>query len=156
VTARTRNRIALNNRQRVKKLDLRRWRRVLGAVLEQSGATAFDLGVYCVGAAEMTRLNEGFLRHRGSTDVITFDYGELAHPESLHGEIFICIDEAIIQARRFRTTWQSELVRYVVHGILHLQGFDDARPRDRRRMKREEALRLKKVASRFNLERLSH
>ena len=47
----------------------------------------------------------------------------------LHGEIFICVDEAIRQARRFGTIWQSEIVRYLIHGVLHLLGFDDSRHR---------------------------
>ena len=46
----------------------------------------------------------------------------------LHGEIFICVDEAVWQARKFRTSWQSEIVRYLVHGVLHLLGHDDSRP----------------------------
>lgn len=147
--------LTLRNRQRVRHLDLRLWRRVILAALEHSGATAFNLAVYCVSAPEMTRLNETFLRHGGSTDVITFDYGEPAQPGTLHGEIFVCIDEAILQARRFRTNWQSELVRYVVHAILHLQGFDDAHPQPRRSMKREEAKRLHHLARGFDLLRLS-
>ena len=43
------------------------------------------------------------------------------------GKSFVCLDEAVRQARRFHTTWQSELVRYVVHGVLHLLGYDDQR-----------------------------
>jgi probable rRNA maturation factor len=45
-------------------------------------------------------------------------------PMSLHGELFICLDDAVKQAREFRTTWQSELTRYVIHGLLHLCGHD--------------------------------
>ncbi len=98
----------------------------------------FELGVFLVGQEEIRHLNETFLRHAGSTDVITFDYGELDQSTRVAGEIFICIDEAIIQARRFRTSWQSELVRYLVHGVLHLCGYDDQNASDRRKMKREE------------------
>ena len=147
--------LQLSNRQRVRKLDLRLLRRVLLRALEDSGAQGFNLSVYVVAAPEMTRLNETFLRHGGSTDVITFDYSEPARPGLLHGEVFICIDEALVQARRFRTSWQSELVRYVVHGILHLQGFDDHHPAQRRRMKLQETRRLGQLARAFNLEQLS-
>ncbi len=148
-------RLTLRNRQRASKVDLRLLRRIVLGLLEQfTDQPAFDLGIYVVGASEMTRLNETFLRHRGSTDVITFDYGEPAQPGLLHGEIFVCLDEARAQARRFRTTWQSELVRYVVHGLLHLQGFDDHRVGERRRMKREEARRLHRLARCFALEKL--
>jgi rRNA maturation RNase YbeY len=133
----------------------------------------FDLAVYVVAEAEMTRLNETFLRHKGSTDVITFDYSENAEsasrpptcpapnapsrdrrdacPALLHGEIFICVDEAISQARRFRTTWQSELLRYVVHGVLHLLGYDDHHAPARRTMKKQEDALVDHLSRQFDL-----
>jgi probable rRNA maturation factor len=67
----------------------------------------------------------------------------------LHGEIFICIDEAVSQARRFHNAWQSELVRYVVHGVLHLLGFDDRNSRARRLMKVAEDDLVRKLAQQF-------
>jgi len=42
------------------------------------------------------------------------------------GEIFICVDEAVLQARKFGTSWPSEVVRYIIHGVLHLCGFNDS------------------------------
>ena len=47
---------------------------------------------------------------------------------TLHGELFICVDEAVFQAKQFGTSWQLEIVRYVVHGVLHLRGHDDLQP----------------------------
>ncbi|HWC60478.1 MAG TPA: rRNA maturation RNase YbeY, partial [Verrucomicrobiae bacterium] len=106
------------------------------------------------------RINQTFLNHEGSTDVITFDYAEPAtrNPQpatrSLHGELFICIDDAMAQAKKFRTSWQSELTRYVIHGVLHLRGFDDIRAADRRKMKREENRLLEEMARLFPLKEL--
>jgi probable rRNA maturation factor len=74
--------------------------------------------------------------------------------QHVHGEIFISIDDAKSQAREFRTSWQSELARYVIHGVLHLRGFDDLRPADRRKMKREENRLLKEIARLFPLSKL--
>lgn len=113
-----------------------------------------DLAIHLVAAAEIARLNEDFLHHAGSTDVITFDYLEDAppgtkHAESLHGEIFICVSEAVAQARRFRTSWHSEVVRYCIHGVLHLLGFDDLKPAARRRMKRAEGRLLREFSRHF-------
>jgi rRNA maturation RNase YbeY len=115
----------------------------------------------------MTALNETFLHHSGSTDVITFDYSDNVLPAScrqiipagghkhIHGEIFICMDDARVQARQFRTSWPGELARYVIHGILHLRGFDDIRPADRRKMKREENRLLRNLARLFPLRNLA-
>ena len=145
--------LTIRNRQRTRAIDLR-WLRqmaktLLGELLQVEQA---ELGISLVAAPEMAQLNESFLRHTGSTDVITFDYAEPA--ATLHGELFICVDEAVAQARRFRTTWQAEIVRYVIHGILHLLGHDDVNPAARRKMRREENRLLRLLASRFPFGRL--
>jgi rRNA maturation RNase YbeY len=148
--------LCLRNRQRSRSVDLPLLREIALVLLQDLiGANRFELGVYLVDPVEMTRLNEAFLHHAGSTDVITFNYASEAEGEELHGEIFICIAEAVAQARRFRVTWQHELVRYVVHGILHLLGHDDADPAARRKMKREENRLVRQLARRFVLPRLA-
>ena len=154
--------LALLNRQRTKKINTRLLREIVQQVLVElkiESVESVELGISLVGAREMTLLNETFLKNEGSTDIITFDYQEPGagsrKPEAkLHGELFICVDEAILQAKRFRSTWQSEIVRYVVHGILHLLGHDDLKPALRRRMKREENRRLRGLAGGFSLSRL--
>jgi probable rRNA maturation factor len=159
VTSRT---LTLRNRQHTRAADLRRLRRLTATLLQNLlEVEQFDLGIYLMGTTEITRLNETFLRHKGSTDVITFNYAEKARPASgrsggrdtrtklVHGEIFICIDEAVAQARRFRTSWQSELIRYLIHGLLHLRGYDDQNTSARRKMKREEDRLLRRLAGRY-------
>jgi rRNA maturation RNase YbeY len=149
-------------------VDLRRLRRLATTLLQDLlAANEFDLGICLVSATEITRLNETFLRHKGSTDVITFNYAEKggpvsgrsrgrdAHTAPLHGEIFVCVDEAVSQARRFRTIWQSELVRYVVHGVLHLVGYDDRASRARRRMRAAEDALVRRLARQFVFRSLS-
>ena len=59
------------------------------------------------------------------------------------------------QAKEFKSSWQSELVRYVVHGVLHLLGYDDLKPELRRKMKREENRLVRLLAKRFSLAQLS-
>lgn len=118
----------------------------------------YELGCFLVGAGEITALNERYLAHAGVTDVIAFDYGPPpgARPGDpwLCGEVFVCLDEAGIQARRYRTTWTSELVRYLLHGLLHLRGYDDVKPGGRRRMKRIEGRLVREMGSKFDLTRL--
>ncbi len=145
--------LTIHNRQRTAAVDRALLRRICRALLSDLlGVGRFDLGVYLVGAAEMIQLNENFLRHRGVTDVIAFDYAEPSPGrEALHAEVFVCVDEARAQARRFRTTWQTELVRYLVHAVLHLQGYDDQRASARKRMKREEDRLVRQLSGRFSL-----
>ena len=156
--------LTLRNRQRTHPVDIRLLRRVCTALLaELLPIKNAELGITLVAAPEMARINGQFLQHEGSTDVITFDYCEIpaTRPRTmnprleLHGELFVCLDEAVLQARRFRTTWQSELARYIIHGMLHLLGHEDRRSPDRRQMKREENRLLRVLARRFTLSRLA-
>ncbi len=162
--------VTIHNRQRVRRVDARILRRIARALLvEWLQIGQADLAFYLVAEPEMTRLNETFLRHKGSTDVITFDYanhGTQSFPSvpgirtmtqrglALHGEIFICVDEAAWQARRFHTSWQSEIVRYLVHGVLHLLGYNDSRAGGKRKMRREENRLLRQLSRRFSLAQL--
>jgi probable rRNA maturation factor len=148
--------LSLGNRQRSRPVNLVVLRRLVRVLLcDFLQRQTFDLGVYLVGAAEMTRLNQTWLQHEGSTDVITFDYTDPADPARLSGEIFVCVDEALAQATRFHTTWESELARYVVHGVLHLDGYDDQAVADRRRMKRQEHRLLRLLSRRVALRQLN-
>jgi rRNA maturation RNase YbeY len=147
--------LVVRNRQRARPLNTKFIRNVLRALLiDDLSQDDFEIGVSIIGEEAMTRMNEGYLRHKGSTDVITFDYTDATRPECLAGEIFVCLDEALVQAPRFRVSWQNELVRYIVHGILHLCGFDDKTSAARRKMKREENRLMRRVLGRFELHQL--
>jgi len=157
--------IVVANRQRARKINPRRLKEIAEMLLADLGIEAAELGITLVAAREMTLINETFLQHEGSTDVVTFDYTQEAGAGSprpaggapraarsaLHGEIFICVDAAVSQSKTFRTTWQSEIVRYLVHGVLHLLGHDDRHAGARRRMKREENRRLARLSGKFSL-----
>ena len=171
--------IVVANRQRVRKINLRLLKKIANALLTELEIKKAEIGICLVAAPEMTRLNETFLKHRGSTDVIAFDYSDktvgadirrlfnqkpasqkrretpyVVSYKKIQGEIFMCVDEAVLQARKFGTSWQSEVVRYLVHGVLHLLGFDDSSAGARRKMKREENRRLREMTRRFPLSKL--
>jgi rRNA maturation RNase YbeY len=153
--------LLLFNRQKTRKVNLPLLRRICRAALEEVTAGGgsgqldpvsgrkYEIGVHLTGTLEITRLNETFLGHAGSTDVITFDYRDDAPSGCLSGEIFISMDDAVAQARRYGTAWESELIRYVIHGLLHLQGYDDLAPGPRKKMKRQENRLLKGLSRRF-------
>ena len=155
--------LSIQNRQRARPVAISRLRRITRAVLQDHlQVESHELGLHLVGAAEMARLNQAFLHHEGSTDVITFDHSESppatpvsgTSPGQLHGELFISVPDAIAQAREFGTTWQEELLRYVIHGLLHLLGHDDRKPPARRVMKRAENRLVKALAGEHPIARL--
>ncbi|HEX4645090.1 MAG TPA: rRNA maturation RNase YbeY [Verrucomicrobiae bacterium] len=155
--------LRLFNRQRVKPLNRPQLLQMIRLVLtDLLHLNEFDLAVHLINASEMARLNETWLKHAGSTDVITLDYADSVaekarvQPEkpSIAGEIFVCVEVVLHQARRFRVRWQVELARYIIHGLLHLQGYNDQNSAARRKMKRQENRLLKEVSQRFSLRKL--
>jgi rRNA maturation RNase YbeY len=136
------------NAQRSRRLQIPVLQDFVQGVLNQQSVTA-ELGFHLVGTAEMARVNFQFLGHEGSTDIITFDHGSTA--DHLHGECFISVADAEKQAAEFGRPWTEELARYLIHGILHLQGYDDLEPDVRKVMKREENRLVRWAAASFDL-----
>lgn len=152
--------LAIANRQRTKKINARLLKQIVGELFVELKITEAELGIKLVGAKEMAKVNWQFLQHKGSTDVITFDHRDFQLPVAncqlkIHGELFICVDDAIKQSKEFKTNWQAELVRYIVHGVLHLLGYDDLQPQLRRAMKRQENRLVRWLAQRFSFAQLS-
>ncbi|HVY70503.1 MAG TPA: rRNA maturation RNase YbeY [Verrucomicrobiae bacterium] len=147
--------LVITNRQRSRAINTTLLRQVIRHLADQVWKLeSFQLGFRLVTPDEMACVNETYLQHTGPTDVITFDHTDGANPQRLHGEVFICLAVAESQAREFRTTWQAELARYVIHGLLHLRGHDDLEPTARRAMKREENRLTRLVARQFALSQL--
>ena len=97
--------------------------------LRRSGHTTLqrlgEVSVMLISERRMSALHRQFLNQTGPTDVITFE----------HGEIFISVETARKNARRFGNSLARELQLYIVHGLLHLHGFDDRTADGARRMK---------------------
>jgi len=79
------------------------------------------------------RLNARYLRRGGTTDVLAFDL-QAPGPSRLMGEVIVCADTARRQARRLGVPLALELDLLVVHGLLHLAGWDDREPQEARLM----------------------
>jgi probable rRNA maturation factor len=116
--------------------------RGLFRLLDSSGAfeaPAGELSVVFVGDAEIARIHGDFLNDPTPTDVITFP----ADPAmDFGGEIFVSADHAHAFAARKGLPFARELALYLVHGYLHLAGYDDLQPEKKRKMRRAEAKAL--------------
>ena len=91
-----------------------------------------EIFVWFVSDRRMASLHRQFLNQTGPTDVLTFQ----------HGEIFISVETARRHARTFGNSLARELRLYIVHGLLHLHGFDDRKRADARKMERIQKLIL--------------
>ncbi len=94
------------------------------------------LDINIVDSKTLLQVNIDFLGHYYDTDIITFNY--LDNIDILNGELLISYDMAVENAKRFNCSLNSEIIRLIIHGILHMTGYDDMNPSDRKKMKRKE------------------
>ncbi len=117
-------------------------RRAVAAARAVAGARAIggELGVVFVGDAQLAQMHSEWLDDPTPTDVITFDLRGDGADEGggPSGELYISVERAEAVAARRGLDPVRELIVYVVHGVLHLSGFDDHEPRERRRMRAAE------------------
>lgn len=86
-------------------------------------------------------LNQQYLNHNYFTDIITFDY---CYDNKVEGDIFISIDTVLDNSHRFKTNFNDELLRVIIHGVLHLVGFSDKTAKQQKQMRvlEDEALSI--------------
>jgi len=113
-----------------------RVRSAVRATLRIHGVRSARISVIGVSDRQMARLNQTHLRHRGSTDVLSFDLSD--DPSNVEGEIILSLDTARREAARRGHAVSSEAALYAVHGVLHLLGYDDHEPRRAKKMHRME------------------
>lgn len=134
--------------------------RAARAAVEAEGFREGGLSIAVVDAAAMAKLHERFMRQPGPTDVLTFDLGTDCRNGLLDAQIVVCADiarQAAGGAQARRSEARRELALYVVHGILHLAGYDDRRPAAFRRMhEREDAILESLGLGRVFAERHAH
>ncbi|MGB9696642.1 MAG: rRNA maturation RNase YbeY [Ignavibacteria bacterium] len=84
--------------------------------------------------------NKQFLNHNYVTDIITFDYTSIGINQV---DILICPEVVEGNSKRYRTNFESEMLRVIVHGFLHLCGYDDKKNSDKKIMRERENSYLK-------------
>lgn len=85
--------------------------------------------------AELLAINKRYLHHSTLTDIITFDYSE---GRDLEGEIYISVERVKENAAKYKTSFEDELRRVIIHGVLHLMGYRDKKPTEKARMREKE------------------
>jgi len=98
---------------------------------------AAAIAIIYINDRSMIRMNAAYLKRRRTTDVLSFPLSDLADG-LLEGEVYVNLDRARRQARRFGVTFRNEVARLVIHGVLHLLDYDDKRESEKRQMTRLE------------------
>lgn len=81
-----------------------------------------EISIIFINDRKMKRMNTEYLQHRYSTDVLAF---LLESRPALEGEVYVCIDKARRQAKEYGVPVREEILRLVIHGVLHLCGYED-------------------------------
>ncbi len=133
--------LEIKNRQRKIRLDIRFLRKVGETTLAKMGAEGAECGVLLVGDRTMARLNERYRGIARSTDVLAFPMREGLFESlspGLLGDVVISAEMADRQASALGRSLREELAALLIHGILHLLGYDHQAPSGARKMKRLE------------------
>ena len=119
--------------------QVERWIR---AVAAQYGFSVGDLNYIFCDDAKILEVNREFLQHVYYTDVITFDYTTRTR---VNGDIFISLDTIRTNAEEVGASFNHELHRVIIHGLLHLTGQADKTPETKVQMTAKEDAALKKI-----------
>ena len=137
------------NLHRAYRLNERMVRSLAADILRMIRKEPFaDLELIFLDDKAMKRFNKRYAFRDSSTDVLSFriDRGEFGQKRFL-GEIIISLDTALKNSKVYGTDFTEEVVLYVIHGILHLFGYDDGSERDSREMVRKQNRILDKLCS---------
>lgn len=112
-------------------------------VLKDEHLPAREINVILVDDDYLKQLHRDFLHNDTYTDVITFELSE-PHMIEVEGEIYISVDRAKIHAREYQVSFREEIGRLIIHGMLHLKGYDDQTEEERERMREKEDFYLQR------------
>jgi len=128
----------------IRRRDISAW---IKAVAATYGKRVGDIGYIFCNDDKILEVNRQYLQHDYYTDIITFDYSDDAlltgRKDTIAGDLFISLDTVRTNAEQQGTTYDEELHRVIIHGILHLCGINDKGPGEREVMEAEENKALK-------------
>jgi len=128
--------IDVTDQQSAMKVDADELRRAVAMIVDDADIRLGRIGIAVVDDPTIHRINREFLDHDWPTDVISFVLEET--PGYLEGEIIMSTDTAIDRSSDYGWSPADELLLYVVHGTLHLVGYDDHEDDDRQAMREKE------------------
>jgi rRNA maturation RNase YbeY len=113
-------------------------KRLVRHVVEAEEASLRYVSVVLSDHETVRRLNQSYLDHDYNTDVLSFSLREDDDAADVEGEVYVDLDTAAERHDEFDTTFEREAYRYVVHGVLHLLGYDDKTEEGQQTMREKE------------------
>lgn len=122
------------------KAIVKKW---IKGIVEASGKRVGDINIIFCDDESLLEINKQFLNHNYYTDIITFDYCEGV---TISGELYISVDTVEANAKEYDVSFRDEMHRVIIHGILHLIGFDDHSEQQTAQMREQEDLALDQLS----------
>jgi probable rRNA maturation factor len=138
------SKISIHSPQEIVPLDRGKLRDIARIVLAGEAVTHYEISLAFVDNSTIHRLNKQYLDHDEPTDVLTFPYSG-ACAKKLEGELIIGVEIAQKQATERGHDLQAELGLYLIHGLLHLCGYDDKSPGPEKEMRERERYYLRQT-----------
>lgn len=114
-------------------------KKLILSVIRKEGKNHGDINFIFCDDSFLLALNKKFLKHNTLTDIITFQYPS----DKLSAEIFISIPRVKENAKKFKVSFENELQRVMIHGILHLCGYKDKTAKQKKEIRKKEDYYLK-------------
>ena len=131
--------IEIKNQQKKVRLNLPRIKKIASKILKLSKVSGAHLSIAFISNQKIKILNKQYLRHDYPTDVISFDFSEKKQRvKYLNGEILVSAEMAAQNARTFGTNAEQQIILYILHGTLHLLGYNDHTPNEIKQMRKTE------------------
>ena len=115
------------------KVDKRIVHKIVNLICDDLNLSIHCLEFNFISLETMVGINNKYLQHNFETDIITFDYSD--EKNNLDGEIIISLQDAVENSKKYQVSVDNELLRLIIHGILHLIGYDDTTAAKRKKMK---------------------
>lgn len=130
-------------------LDFEKVRFWIGSVITESGYQVGELHYYFCSDETLLNINKERLGHDFYTDIVTFPLGDCE--SYISSEFCLSLDRIAENALTFGRTFESELLRVIIHGVLHLVGFDDLTDVQELEMRKKEEECLEKFYKQLNI-----
>ena len=111
-------------------------------IIVSEGHTVGDVGYIFCNDSYLNNINKEFLNHDTLTDIISFDY---CLGKQVNGEIYISIERVTDNAKLYQVSFENELSRVIIHGVLHFLGYSDKTPEEKKGMRLKENTCLKEL-----------